>query len=189
MGDVSINGWPVIEAWSSPALKSGDIPGVKDRRLTMDADVLPLFLNFCKWYNRNIYKINKRGEKLDDWSYSTPRMGNAAPNSYSDHSSGTAIDLNATTVGAQGPARRKWWTKRSKRVRSLGRVRHKMIQKKLKHYQVLMWGGASDLGGSYTKPENWDWMHFAIKPGVSREQVRKRIKELGIGPDGRKIKK
>lgn len=187
MADHTINGWPLLQP-DSDRLKSKAVPGVKNRKLQMEADVLPLFLNFARWYDKRIYRLNKPGDTFDEWSYSAPRKGNAAPTSWSDHSSGTAVDLNATTVGAQGPRERSYWEGRSKRLRTLGQKRYKIVEKGLRKYGVLMWGGASDLGGDYTQPKNWDWMHFAIKPGVSRADVKAQIAKMKIGPDGRRAR-
>lgn len=169
----SINGWEVIDGWDSPKLARGRVPGTA-RTLTMRREVLPLFLHYAARYHKVIRPID-RGP-LDDWSYSAPRLGHAS-STWSDHSSGTAVDLNATREGAQGPARLSWWQRgtRAARMRLL-----------LRHHRVLMWGGADLVGGDYHEPRNYDFMHVAIRPGVSVERVERVIRRKRIGPDGRR---
>lgn len=183
----TINGWKLLEP-SAPELVTVKVPGTK-RSLRLHKDVAPIAAHFVARYHKTIRKIDKKGDVFDDWSYAAPREGNAAPGQWSDHSSGTAVDINATREGAQGPGNRSWWMKRSKRLRTLGRKRYKIMQKLLANHEVFMWGGSTELGGSYTQPKNWDWMHIAIKPGVTPAQVRAVTKRKRIGPDGRKTRK
>lgn len=181
----TINGWRLIESYGDNDLTRIKVPGTK-RSLTLHKDVAPLMAHFVSRYDKTIRRIDKKGDTFDDWSYSKPREGNAAPGQWSDHSSGTAVDINASQEGAQGPKNREWWTKRSKRVRTFGQKRYKIMQRLLKNHEVFLWGGATDLGGDYTQPKNWDWMHIAVKPGVTPGQVRAVTKRKRIGPDGRK---
>lgn len=189
MANSTINGWRLLSGYSDPMLTTIQVPGTT-RRLTLHKDVAPLMAHFVSRYHKMIRKIDKKGEVFDDWSYSTPREGNAAPGQWSDHSSGTAVDINAAKEGAQGPKNREWWMKRSKRVRSLGRKRYKIMQKLLKnHGDVFMWGGSTELGGSYSQPKNWDWMHVAVKPGVTRADIKAVTKKKKIGPNGKRDRK
>jgi hypothetical protein len=169
----SINGWPVLDnpPWSDPRLTKMPVPGVPKRTLTLRTEVLPLFLALAKDYHDTIAPIDE-GE-LDDWSYSY-REARAA-NAWSDHASGTAIDLNAGKEGWLGMGNYSWWKNPAK---------HKAAQDIKKRYEVVMWGGSKDFGGDYYNGSTVDWMHWAIKPGVSLAQVQAVIKKLGIDANG-----
>lgn len=164
----SINGWPVLQPDSS-MLASKRVPGT-ERFLRMRASVLPLFLALAAEYHQRIRPIDEG--MLDDWGYAyrQARMSE----SWSDHSSGTAIDLNAAREGAQGTSEFDWWKgEKSKIARDL-----------LDKYEILMWGGSTQLGGSYEQPQNWDWMHWALKPGTDMADVKRVLDKLGIDDDG-----
>lgn len=176
MAPTTINGWSLISGYGDPRLTTGTVPGTT-RTIRMHRDVLPLFLHFASKYHTKIAPIDKG--QLDDWGYAAPRTGRAST-SWSDHSSGTALDLNAAKEGAQGPGNLAWWQKHD---------RAKTMTALVKNHKVLMWGGATICGGSYKQPQNWDWMHVAIKPGVSLRKVRRTIKKLRITPDGTKAQR
>jgi hypothetical protein len=94
---------------------------------------------------------------------------------YSDHSSGTAIDLNWNHEGAMGPnGGMKKMT--PGQIAACARIK--------KRYKVVIWGGDKARGGDYGKPENWDPMHFAIKAGTTPEKIRKVLEGLGIDKNG-----
>jgi hypothetical protein len=164
----SINGWSVLSP-SSDLLVTKKIPGVH-RSLTMRKGVLPLFLALGAEYDRRIAKLDQG--TLDDWSYAY-RQANMA-NAWSDHASGTAVDFNATKEGAQGPGEYDWWRgEKSKIAREL-----------LAKYEILIWGGPTSLGGEYSEPQNWDFMHWALKPGTNMTDVKRVKAKLGIRNDG-----
>lgn len=183
MAEHTINGWPLIPAYGDPLLATGTVPGTTIK-LTCRREVLPLMLHLAARYHRRIKPID-RGT-TDDWSYSAPRRGNAAPNSWSDHSSGTAIDLNAVHHGQQGPSQLGWWGKIGKRTKGLARG---VFAAALARRHLCIWGGPTTYGGSYEHPQNWDFMHFALRPGTTIADVQKWLRKKKIGPDGRKIKK
>lgn len=170
---VSINGWPVLDnpPWSDPRLDRRPVPGVPTRTLTMRREVLPLFLALAKDYHDTIAPIDQGA--LDDWSYSYREA--RASSSWSDHASGTAVDLNASAEGWLGMSNYKWWSNPSKYLAA---------QAIKKRYEVVMWGGSKDFGGDYYNGSTVDWMHWAIKPGVSLAQVQAVIAKLGIQSDG-----
>jgi len=58
----------------------------------------------------------------------------------------------------------------------------------LQRYEIIMWGGPVALGGSYSLARNWDFMHWALKPGTSQADVDAMIAKLKIGPDGQRGK-
>ncbi|CAB4173510.1 hypothetical protein UFOVP1183_49 [uncultured Caudovirales phage] len=165
----SINGWVVLEP-TDPHLVTRVIPGTT-RKLRMRDDVLPLFLALAAEYHRTIAKIDTG--TLDDWGYAH-RIANASTK-WSDHSSGTAMDLNATGEGRQGTGPFAWWKTTTRYLRATA------LKKK---YAVVIWGGAASLGGDYVQSANWDWMHWAIRPGVNVTAVKAQILKMKINPDG-----
>lgn len=166
----SINGWPVLSPGDSK-IATGTIPGTT-RKLTMRKDVLPLFLALAADYNARISDLDNE-RVIDDWGYAyrKSRLSSA----WSDHSSGTAMDLNAAQEGQQNMRPMNWWvrTKNSARATRLKRL-----------YEVVIWGGADECGGDYQNPRYVDWMHWSLKPGSKPDDVARVIKKLKIGSDG-----
>lgn len=149
-------------------MKTGVVPGTKARRqILCEQDVLPLFLNLAAEYHK-FFRI-RAIEGYD------AKMAKASPNSYSDHYSGTAIDINAPYEGAMGMRNYKWWA---------APHREAFVRNLLNRYEVLMWGGSVDLGGSYQNGDYVDWMHWALKPGTTRAEVKAVIDDLGITSRG-----
>lgn len=172
----SINGWPVLEGgYSDPKLKALPIPGCPKRKLTMRAEVLPLFLALASDYHRTIAPLDQ-GE-WDEWSYDYRPARQSS--SWSDHSSGTAVDLNASAEGSLGYGPLSWW-KQGRRALQAQRLKRR--------YKVVMWGGAKELGGDYYLANDTDWMHWALRPGVTLADVQRVIADLGIQPDGTRVK-
>lgn len=178
---VSINGWEVLEP-GDPRLKTLPIPGVPGRSLTMRQEVLPLFLAFASDYHNKIAPLNEG--QLDDWSYSYRTARGS--NSWSNHSSGTAVDLNATKEGALGTASSGWWKTAKRNVRAW-RLRRK--------YKVLNWGGWVEYADDpeTAAVEGWsasysDPMHWEIKTGTTISDVQSVISRLKIQPDGTVLK-
>ena len=169
----SINGWTVLDdpPWSDPRLETKPVPGVPSRSLKLRREVLPLFLALAKDYHDTIAPIDEG--VLDDWSYSYRDARYSS--SWSDHASGTAIDLNAGKEGWLGMGNYKWWSNPAK---------HKAAKAIKDRYEVVMWGGSKDFGGDYYNGSTVDWMHWAIKPGVTLSQVKSVISKLGIDEDG-----
>ena len=165
----SINGWPVLVS-TSPLLVTRAVPGTT-RSIRMRSDVLPLFLALAADYHKTIAPIDTGA--VDDWGYAY-RQSRISP-SWSDHSSGTAVDINASAEGRQGTGPLTWW--------QVNNHHEKAAALKTK-YGVVIWGGATSLGGDYGNPVNYDWMHWAIRPGVTLAQVQSQITKLGIHPDG-----
>jgi hypothetical protein len=166
----SINGWPVITSYGDRRLKTFTVPGTS-RKLTVRADIGPLLIALAADYHREVAAIDVG--KFDDWSYELRKA--RAANSYSDHSSGTAIDLNATTTGAQGP-HGGMSTMSSKQIAACAALK--------KRYEVVIWGGDKARGGDYSNKYLFDPMHFALKPGTSLKDVQRVCAKLGIDAHG-----
>jgi hypothetical protein len=87
----SANGWPASKDRAAISIKSFTVPGT-DLKLACAEAVAPLLIGFAAEFNKLIETID--GAKLDDWGYAFRDIrGNVGK--LSNHSSGTAIDLNA----------------------------------------------------------------------------------------------
>lgn len=166
---VSLGGFPVLEQGSAQ-LKSARIPGTDDAPiwLTMREDVLPLFLALAHDYDIKVAQLRK-GE-CGAYNFRQSSLGG-----WSDHAAGVAVDLNWNHEGAAG-----LWGGMS----TMSRTQIKACAALKKKYRIVIWGGDKVRGGDYASPANWDPMHFALKPGTTREQVRATIAALRIQPDG-----
>lgn len=164
----SINRAPVIDKYDS-RLKTGTVPGT-DIRLTTAAWCLPLFLAIAAEWHRTVAPLRK-GE-CGGWNF---RLANAGAGAWSDHSSGTAIDLNWGHEGAQGPYGG-MKTMTAKQIAAAAAIKKK--------FEVVIWGGDKARGGDYVQPKNWDPMHYALKPGTTAADVTAVMKKLGIRSDG-----
>lgn len=179
----SINGWEVLDqngGWGDPRLRTGTIPGTSIH-MTCRAEVWPLLASLAADYNTHISDLRI----ADAYDY---RLANAGGGAWSDHSSGTALDINYDKEGAQGTGVLGWW-----------RTAHRYVKaarlKKL--YKVLMWGGPKadvwgfDLpanlqgwGGDYSQAQYLDAMHWAVAKGKTLADVQAQIKLLGIDSNG-----
>jgi len=163
----SINGWSV-QGTSSSRLKTGTVKGTRIR-LTTREELLPLFLAIALDWHRGVAPL--RYGECGGYNY---RQANAA-STWSDHASGTAIDLNWAHEGAPG-----LWggmsTMSKAQIEACARIKRR--------YEVVIWGGDKARGGDYRQPRYWDPMHYAIRPGVSLAQAKAVIRKLNIQPDG-----
>ena len=89
---ISSNGWPASKDKAEIGIKSYAIEGTSIKLQCAEA-VAPLLVGFAKEFHELIEPIDGGG--LDDWGYCYRDVrGNVGK--LSNHSSGTAIDLNAT---------------------------------------------------------------------------------------------
>jgi hypothetical protein len=88
----SSNGWLASKDAAELHIVSVPIEGTKIKIRCAKA-VAPLIAGFCKEFNELIEPID--GGALDDWGYCF-RNVRGSTDKLSNHSSGTAIDLNAT---------------------------------------------------------------------------------------------
>jgi len=150
--ETSYNGWPASKDAAEIGIKSYAIRGT-DIKIKCAAGCGPLLAEFAAQFHELIEPIDTGG--LDDWGYCY-RMVRGTTDKLSNHSSGTALDLNAThhPLGKAGTF-------------PLEKV--PMIQALAKKYG-LTWGG--DYRGRK------DEMHFemTLKP----EQASKLITKLGL---------
>jgi hypothetical protein len=109
---------------------------------------------------------NKPGKTQDEGGYNYRKIDGSS--SFSNHASGTAIDLNWTRF----PMFKK---KMNKKQRTAAQA----IAEELK--EVIRWGG------NY-RPTRVDEMHWEIADGVSVADIKAFMKKHGIRKDGTKTK-
>ena len=148
----SQNGWTASKIRAEIGIESFSVPGTKIK-LSCAKAVAPLLVGFAAEFHELIEPIDEGG--LDDWGYCY-REVRGSTTSLSNHSSGTAIDLNATKhpLGKAGTF-------------PLAKV--PMIQALAKKYG-LKWGG------DFRRP---DEMHFEI--ALSEAKVAALIGSLNKG--------
>lgn len=88
---LSSNGWTASQDKSEIGIRSYLVPGTKTK-LQCAEDAAPLLIAFCAEFHKLIEPIDEG--VLDDWGYCF-RMVRGTTDKLSNHSSGTAIDLNA----------------------------------------------------------------------------------------------
>lgn len=149
---ISPNGWPASEDRKLLGIKSFTVPGTKIKLACAKA-VAPLLVNFAKEFNELVEPIDQG--QLDDWGYAF-RMTRGSDRVLSNHSSGTAIDLNAIKhpLGKSN---------------TFNKDQRNIINLLITKYG-LAWGG------NYKKRK--DDMHFEI--ALNQNQVTNKIKELGL---------
>ena len=148
---ISSNGWPASKDREEIGIKSYPIEGTTIKLACAEA-VAPLLVGFATEFHKLIEPID--GGNLDDWGYCF-RMVRGSPTNLSNHSSGTAIDLNATkhVLG---------------RVGTFPAEKVPMIRALAKKYS-LKWGG------DYQNRK--DEMHFEV--AILPSKVEAAISKLG----------
>ena len=148
----SYNGYPASKDAKEIGIKSYPVKGT-DRKLRCAESVGPLLAAFAAEFHELIEPIDNGG--LDDWGYAF-RMVRGTTDKLSNHSSGTAIDLNATRH-ALG------------KVGTFPAEKVPMIRALAKKYG-LKWGG------DYVNRK--DEMHFEVE--VSAAKAKTLIVSLGL---------
>ena len=148
----SPNGWPASEDRKALGIETFTVPGTKIKFACAKAVAL-LLVNFAKEFNESVEPIDVG--QLDDWGFAF-RMTRGSDKVLSNHSSGTAIDLNAIKhpLGKSN---------------TFNKDQRNMINLLITKYG-LAWGG------NYKKRK--DDMHFEI--ALDQKQVQLKIKELGL---------
>ena len=151
MSETSYNGWPASKDRAAIGIKSYTVPGTTVK-LACAEKVAPLLIGFAAEFHKLIEPIDG---SADDWGYCY-RMVRGSTDKLSNHSSGTALDLNASKH-ALG------------KIGTFDAAKVPMIQALAKKYG-LTWGG--DYRGRK------DEMHFELH--LNREQASKLIIKLGL---------
>lgn len=87
----SQNGWPASKDPNEIHIKSYKVAGT-DIKVRVAEGAAPLLLEFAKEFHARVEPID--GGQLDDWGYAF-RPIRGTTDTVSNHSSGTALDLNA----------------------------------------------------------------------------------------------
>lgn len=87
----SANGWPASEDQAAIGIKSYKVPGTH-LKIRCAEKVAPLLVHFAAEFNELIEPIE--GGTFDDWSYAFRKV-RGSDTVVSNHSSGTALDLNS----------------------------------------------------------------------------------------------
>ena len=150
--ETSYNGWPASKDQAEIGVKSYLVPGT-ERKMRCAAAVAPLLIGFAAEFDKLIEPIDEG--TFDDWGYAY-RMVRGNPTKLSCHSSGTAIDLNATKHPMG-------------KYDTFDAAKVPMIRALAKKYG-LKWGGDFK-----TRPDD---MHFEISIGPAK--VAELITKLGL---------
>ena len=168
MADKSINGWEVITTRADKRLKMLVVPGT-NVKITMHKDVVALFAALAVDWHNTVAPL--RNGETAGYAFRKARQANF----YSDHSSGTAIDINWGHEGAMG-AKGGMATMNAKQIAACAAIKKK--------YEIVIWGGDAARGGDYKSQKSWDPMHYALKPGTTVAQIQAVMKKLGIDATG-----
>jgi hypothetical protein len=148
----SDNGWPASQDPAIIGIKSYPVKGTKIK-LRCAEKVAPLLVGFAAEFHEKIEPIDEG--TLDDWGYCF-RMVRGREDRLSNHSSGTAIDLNASKhpLGAENT----FTPEKTEAVIAL----------------AAKWGLKSGL----TYRQRKDPMHFEVC--LTPKQAKERITALGL---------
>lgn len=138
MTDASENGYPVIWVITDAQLKQWKVPGTDVIFPLRRSDPGFILTFVADWLNTDIEKISGKG---DDFGWALRRI--TGSDKWSNHASGTAIDLNSSThpQGVFGTFKKAWKTA------------------KIKLKMATTFEGLVTWGGSWSTP---DEMHFEI---------------------------
>ena len=148
----SPNGWPASEDRKAIGIQSFAIPSTS-LKIACAKDVAPILVAFCKEFDELVEPIDQG--QLDDWGYAF-RMTRGSDKVLSNHSSGTAVDLNALK-------------------HPLGKS-NTFTKDQTNTIQLLLVKYGLSWGGNYKRRK--DEMHFEI--AMNKGQVQNKIKELGL---------
>lgn len=147
----SQNGWPVLSSGSS-LLHKWVVPGTGRHFVLRNGSAGFLLMHLVLWYHEKVQSIS--GGVWDEWGYAF-RSIRGQSSGYSNHASGTAIDVNATQYPL-GLRRMLSW--RALRIRA----------------RLALYQGCIRWGGDYSGRK--DEMHFEINRYLSTcERVAKRL--------------
>ena len=152
MSQTSYNGWPASKDRSAIGIKSYNVPGTT-LYIACAEKVAPLLVAFAADFHKLIEPID--GGALDDWGYCY-RMVRGSTDKLSNHSSGTALDLNASKHPLG-------------RIGTFDSVKVPMILALARKYG-LRWGGEYK--------SRYDEMHFEI--ALDAVKVAALITKLGL---------
>ena len=168
MTDKSQNGWVVLDADTTgphPRLRKWIIPGTTRHLVLRDGSAGFLLVHLALWFDQRVEPLDHE-TTWDDWGHAVRNVRLSA-DVYSNHASGTAMDLNATQH-PMGVATGRTFTPKQQAD----------IRKRLKFYDAcIRWGGDYQ-----NRP---DAMHFEIDKLMGPVEARARA--LADSPRGKKV--
>lgn len=173
----SLNGWPVIAGVGGGQLSRRVVPGTT-RSVTLQRDVLPLFLAYLADWHRTVMPIDGSPKYLgpDGWEYRMARTGAG----WSAHSSGTACDVRYDVLKADH--------QRHMTPAQIAAV-HKLLDKYVDDAgrRVFGWGGDWKIGVYCDEMHTelaQSWAIGAQGRATTLADVKAVIARLHIRPDG-----
>lgn len=169
----SLNGWSVIMTAADPRLRTIKIPGTK-RTIRARRAVAPVLAAFlADWHAEMPPRLNLNEGPVDGWTFRKSRF---VPKNYSNHASGTAVDVRYDVLKPDGK-------------KHMSQTEMKILNKILDRYTT------SDGHRIFANGEWWntpDGMHTELSQswdrGAKRNTTFKDVKEvqklLGIDQDG-----
>lgn len=172
----SLNGWPVIMTAADPRLRTIKIPGT-NRTVRVRRGVAPVFAAFLADWNAEMPKRLKLDKgPVDSWVYRKSRF----VNKYSNHASGTAVDLRYDILK---PDNQPHMSQTEKKIlnRILDRYKTKDGHRIFANGE---WWNSAD--GMHTElSQSWD---RGAKRNTTFKDVKEVQKLLGIDKDGNRTK-
>lgn len=167
----SQNGFSVFEtprtSGSLPRLRKWVIPGSGRHFLIRDGSVGFLLAFFALFWHEKINDLSRPGTVWDEWGWAfRPIRGQSS--GFSNHASGTAVDLDATAHPLGVPILRTFKPWQIAKIRwGVRRFR-----------RALRWGG------EWSRP---DGMHVEIAPGVGLQRCERIARRLVDTPRGKRL--
>lgn len=158
----SQNGWPALDR-SSDKLYKWIIPGTNRHFLMRNGSAGFLLAHFILWYHEKVHRLDAPGSVWDEWAWAW-RPIRGQEEGLSNHSSGTAVDLNATNYPLGTTLMKRW-----RILKILARL--------------VFFRGTIRWGGQYQGRK--DQMHFEINKPLGR--VERLARRLANSPRGRRI--
>lgn len=157
----SQNGWPALSS-GSRLLHKWVVPNTERHFVLRNGSAGFLLAFFVSWYHDKVHPLNEKGSVWDEWAWAwRPIRGQVS--GLSNHSSGTAVDLNATKYPLGTMLMALW---RKTKIRA--------------HFLVL--SGVIRWGGDYSGRK--DEMHFEINRGLQTcERVARRLMKTKRGKE------
>ncbi len=149
--DTSLNGWKVIHP-GEPGLVIVTVPGAS-LRLRVNEAAAPLLVHVADRVNREVRSLEannaKGGQDDAGWAFRKARHADG----FSNHASGSAIDLNWRLWPQKGSTR----SMTASETAAASKIAADLAE-------VIVWGG------------NWnnqrDEMHWEVRPGVTPQKVK-----------------
>ncbi len=146
----SANGYPVLfdnrTSGDLPRLRKWIIPGTGRHLYARDGSTGFLLAVTALWFHERIERLDNA--VWDDWGWAV-RPVRGQTSGYSNHSSGTAIDLNATRHPIGVSIKSTFTDTQIRRI----------------HLRVMFMAGTVKWGGSWRRP---DGMHFEIAAPIEK---------------------